>query len=49
MRAEQINFVIGVYLTPLRDLDLTMELCYKHIFNHQADFTEPLDRTTILL
>lgn len=48
-RTRQVNAVLGLDLTLLTDLDLTLEVGHRHIAEHDASFVEPGDRTTVLL
>lgn len=48
-RTNQVNAVLGLDLTLLTDLDLTLEVGHRHIVDHDASFVEPQDRTTLLV
>lgn len=48
-QADQINAVIGLDMSFLRDLDLTVEVGRRHIRGHLPDFVEPEERSTALV
>lgn len=48
-RTSQVNAVLGLDLTLLTDLDLTVEAGYRHIMEHDGTFIEPEDRTAVLV
>lgn len=48
-RTNQVNAVLGLDLTLLTDLDVTLEAGHRRILDHDDAFTEPSDRTTLVM